>query len=47
MIFPAIDFQYNMDLLDFYAEGKSDYVVCLETKNYTIQFPLSSIKSLN
>jgi hypothetical protein len=33
MIFPAVEFQSNMDLLNFYAESKSNYMVSLETKN--------------
>ena len=33
MIFPAIEFQSNMDLLNFYAGSKSNYMVFLETKN--------------
>ena len=32
IIFPAIDFESNVDLLDFYAWGKSNYVRYLETK---------------
>lgn len=27
IIFPAIDFQSNADLLNFYAKGKSNYMV--------------------
>jgi hypothetical protein len=33
MIFPAVEFQSNMDLLNFYAGSKSNYMVFIETKN--------------
>jgi len=36
-----------MDLLDFYAEGKNNYMVYLEIKNDIFQFSLNSIKNLN
>ena len=47
IIFPAIDFQFNTDLLNFYVGGKSNYMVYLETKNDIIQFSPSAIKRLN
>jgi hypothetical protein len=36
-----------VDLLDFYAVGKSNYVVYLETKNDIIQFSPNAIKNSN
>jgi len=36
-----------MDLLNFYAESKSKYMVYLEIKNDIIQFSPNSIKNLN
>jgi hypothetical protein len=47
IIFSAIDFQVSADLLNFYAGGKSNYIVYLETKNDIIQFSPNSIKNLN
>jgi len=40
MIFPVIDFRYNIDLSNFFAGGKSNYMVYLETKNDIIQFSM-------
>lgn len=34
-----------MDLLNFYVEGKSKYVMCLEIKNYIIEFSINAIKN--
>jgi len=36
-----------MDLLNFYAEGKSNYTVYLWIKNDIIQFSLSAIMRIN
>jgi len=33
MIFPVIDFRYNIDLSNFFAGGKSNYMVYLETRD--------------
>jgi len=38
IIFPAIDFQLSADLLNFYAGGKSNYMVYLETKPISSNF---------
>jgi hypothetical protein len=47
ILFSAIDFQLSADLLNFYAGGKSNYIVYLETKNDIVQFSPNSIKNLN
>ena len=47
IIFPAIDFEFSVDLLDFYAGSKSNYMVYLETKNDIIQFSPNAMMSLN
>jgi len=46
-IFTAIDFQSNVDLLDFYVVGKRNYVVYLEAKNDITQFSPNATKNPN
>ena len=45
IISPAINFQSNMNFLDFYAGGESNYMVYLKPKNDIIQFSLNPMKS--
>lgn len=42
MIFPAVDFQFIMDLLSFYAGSKSNCMLHLGAKNHIIQFSPSA-----